>query len=191
MVGSIWRCWQLGLSLVVGWSLILGLGCVPALAASTPFELGVAHIQAQKFLHAIADFSEALVANPVSSGAYTNRCFAQLQVENYKAAILDCTDAISLGRTEDALINRGIAYYRQADFARAIADFDTVLSHNPQCAEAYLNRGIARSELGNLSAGLEDLDLAARYFWSQVNLDGYYQVKAEIKAIQARFYVIL
>ncbi|MDX1976531.1 MAG: tetratricopeptide repeat protein [Pseudanabaenaceae cyanobacterium bins.68] len=184
--------WQLVWNLVLSVGLVYFMGANGVGASPLPaaFELGVTHIQAQQFLQAIADFSEAIAANPHNSGAYTNRCFAQLQVENYQAAILDCTDALSLGRTEDALLNRGIAHYRQANFPQAIADFDAVISHNSQSAEAYLNRGIAESELGNLSTGLSDLVQAAKYFWLRQDLISCQQVKARIKGIQLEFNLI-
>ncbi len=57
----------------------------------------------------------------------------------------------------------------------SIADCDQAIKLNPKIAEPYLNRGIAKGELGNLEEALEDFDKAmelnpeyAEAYWNRV-----------------------
>ena len=45
-------------------------------------------------------------------------------------------------------------------YAEAIAAFDDALALRPDLSNAYLNRGVAREELGNTAAALADYDRA-------------------------------
>jgi tetratricopeptide (TPR) repeat protein len=57
-----------------------------------------------------------------------------------------------------AFYNRGIAYYFQKDFDRAIADYDQAIQLNANNVQAYKNRGFAKRAKGD-SAG-SDADIA-------------------------------
>ena len=57
-----------------------------------------------------------------------------------------------------AFYNRGIAYYFQKDFDRAIADYDQAIQFNANNVHAYKNRGLAKRAKGD-SAG-SDADIA-------------------------------
>jgi len=57
-----------------------------------------------------------------------------------------------------AFYNRGIAYYFQKDFDRAIADYDQAIQLNANDVHAYKNRGLAKQAKGD-SAG-SDSDIA-------------------------------
>ena len=65
---------------------------------------------------------------------------------------------------EDPLIR----YYSAVDTAKrgettnAIKDFDTVINLAPDFADAYINRGYARRELGNFEDAIRDYDTAIR-----------------------------
>jgi tetratricopeptide (TPR) repeat protein len=58
---------------------------------------------------------------------------------------------------------------RRASFA----DYDTAIRINSQFAEAYYNRGGAKSALGDKKSAIADLNIAARLFKSQNNLALY------------------
>ncbi len=61
-----------------------------------------------------------------------------------------------------ALNNRGIAYGRLGDTARAISDFDQAIRVDPNYAAAFRNRGGAFALQGDYVRALADLDQALR-----------------------------
>ncbi|ELU07458.1 hypothetical protein CAPTEDRAFT_131452, partial [Capitella teleta] len=60
----------------------------------------------------------------------------------------------------DAYNNRGLARYRQVDFAEAIDDFTQAIKFSPHLAAAYYNRGLIHYRLGRFSTAIEDMDRA-------------------------------
>ena len=51
---------------------------------------------------------------------------------------------------------RGNLKYDQNDFQGAIEDYNQAIKIKPDYAEAYYNRGLARSELGDKKGAIED-----------------------------------
>jgi tetratricopeptide (TPR) repeat protein len=188
--------WVIGLVLI----LLTQLNCLDlafadrSQAQTNPhiyFKQGVTQVQKGEYLLAIANFTEAISANPKFAAAYSNRCYAYLQIDSYDRAILDCSKAIGFGAHESALLNRGIAYYRQASFTQAIADFSQAIRDNHECAEAYLNRGIAYLDQGNLAKSLTDLEQAADCFLAKQDLSNYEFVIDKIVKIQKGYKAIV
>lgn len=58
--------------------------------------------------------------------------------------------------------NRGIAYFRQGDYARAITDFNQAVSLNPDYAQVYLNRGITYFASGDYAQAISDYNSALK-----------------------------
>jgi tetratricopeptide (TPR) repeat protein len=58
--------------------------------------------------------------------------------------------------------DRGLAKTERGDYQGAIADFDRVISIDPQIIEAYCDRGLARIGLQDLNGALADFDLALK-----------------------------
>jgi tetratricopeptide (TPR) repeat protein len=81
-----------------------------------------------------------------------------------------CDDALrqeALAQDEfvATLVNRGILKSRLGDFDGAISDYDSALSHDPDQAEAYLNKGFALlnlSDSGQAAKPLFDTALAKK-----------------------------
>ena len=46
------------------------------------------------------------------------------------------------------------------DYRAALADYDKAIGLNPDCAEAYFNRGLTHIFLGNNRQGISDLSKA-------------------------------
>jgi tetratricopeptide (TPR) repeat protein len=131
--------------------------------ASVLFQSGVSAMHKGAYKDALSDFTKAIQLQGDMAGAYSNRCLAHIELENYSEAIADCSQAISLHPLPEAYLNRGMAHYHLFHFRTAIADFTQAIAVDPDCAEAYLNRGISRSELGDL-AGLNDLSRSKQLF---------------------------
>ena len=58
------------------------------------------------------------------------------------------------------LNNRGVAYERLGNYARAIEDYDRAIGINPNYATAYFNRGVALSRLGDFNEAIRSFDKA-------------------------------
>jgi len=70
-------------------------------------------------------------------------------------------------QNEKVLYRRGLSLASHGRFQEAIAAFDTVLTREPNRADVYYNRGLARRKLGDETGFIEDLTAAlhadARY----------------------------
>jgi len=79
--------------------------------------------------------------------------------------------------------NRGNAYIREADFDRAIRDFDEALKINPNYAKALNNRGVAYQKKRELDRSIRDFDAAIKlqpnYASAFANRAESYQIKGE------------
>src|ERR1044071_6182775 len=96
---------------------------------------------------AIADYDEAIKADPQQSAAYNNRGIAYAAASDYDKAIADYDEAIKLKPDyASALNNRGLAYFNKGQHQRAIADYDQAIKLEPDAVRLN-NRGNAyRSE---------------------------------------------
>src|SRR5262245_21494549 len=75
--------------------------------------------------------------------------------------VLNDTGESQSNRTA-AYIYRGMAWRDQADFDRAIADFDAAIRLDPNSALAYAHRGTAWQNKGNYQRVIADLTEAIR-----------------------------
>ena len=64
------------------------------------------------------------------------------------------------GPNESAYLNRGQEFLRRGAYAAALQDYNHVLELNPRASDAYLNRAVARQNLGELPGAEEDFDTA-------------------------------
>ncbi|PPJ62530.1 tetratricopeptide repeat protein [Cuspidothrix issatschenkoi] len=55
------------------------------------------------------------------------------------------------------------------DQAGAIADYTQAITIDPQDAESYSNRGVAKSDLGDKTGAIKDLETAKQLFQQQGN----------------------
>jgi tetratricopeptide (TPR) repeat protein len=56
--------------------------------------------------------------------------------------------------------NRGNAYMRNGDYARAIEDFNAAIDHDPKFVGAFKNRGIARTQRSEFDRAIDDFNRA-------------------------------
>jgi tetratricopeptide (TPR) repeat protein len=69
-----------------------------------------------------------------------------------------------------AYFNRGLAYFRQKEYALACADFDKTLELTPELAEGYLNRALAHQALEHYAEAEADLTRALDLGFSPTRL---------------------
>jgi tetratricopeptide (TPR) repeat protein len=70
------------------------------------------------------------------------------------------------------------------DVQGAIVDFNVVLRIDANYADAYKNRGLAHSRLGNKRSAIADLRKAASLYTEQGQIAAYKQVLNKIKEIE-------
>ncbi|MBD6619880.1 tetratricopeptide repeat protein [Komarekiella sp. 'clone 1'] len=125
------------------------------------FKLGIEKMRHGSYPEAIQDFTKAIKLKKDFAVAYSNRCLAYLQLEDYQNAIADCNQALKFTPNNvEAHLNRGLAYYRQGDYQAAIADDNQVIALKPNDFRAYYNRGLAHAALDNYPQAISDYNLA-------------------------------
>jgi tetratricopeptide (TPR) repeat protein len=137
---------------------------------------------------ALADYHRAVALAPTSGIPYTNRGLLRHQLGDLSGGLADCERAVVL-EPGTALVwyNRGVLRFQlynrhledlpsfgrddrrrrapltaltRADLLAATADFTRTLALDPHHYEAWVNRGIARTELGQLAEAVADLTQA-------------------------------
>jgi tetratricopeptide (TPR) repeat protein len=112
---------------------------------------------------ALADFNEAIKADPNNTFALMTRGSARYEQGDNNGAIADYDEAIRVDpKNALAFTNRCNAYRTGGDHDRAIADCDEAIRLNPRLAAAFDNRAIAHLAKGDADRAIGDLDEAIR-----------------------------
>lgn len=115
-----------------------------------------------EFERAMADFAEAIRADPGYGSAYRARGFALNQEERWPDAITDFNKSLELNPKDTAALEgRGHAYSRMGDQDHAIADF-TELMRIKKSPTACRRRAAAYSRKGDYAHALADLREAVK-----------------------------
>jgi tetratricopeptide (TPR) repeat protein len=76
-------------------------------------------------------------------------------------ALTDCNKALALDPGfPPVLVDRGLIYWREGDYAHAIADENDVLAVFPKRVSALYIRGLAKMRSGDAAGGKADIDAA-------------------------------
>ena len=110
---------------------------------------------------AIADYNEAIKADPEFAFPYNARGNAYRAKGEYDLAIADYNEAIRLlPRFEAAYLSRGAAWQATGDYDRAIADATKVIEIEPGFVNAYTNRGDVYKAKGEYDRAIADYNEA-------------------------------
>lgn len=119
---------------------------------------GLIHLDMNKPVPAIADFSQAIQRDPKFVVAYENRAAAHEAKNDHAEAIKDWTRAVELDpKNATTLLRRARAYMRQKDFDKAAADLTASLESAPKNVPALLERAQLQADLGKTDAAIADL----------------------------------
>jgi tetratricopeptide (TPR) repeat protein len=120
---------------------------------------GNTYEQLREYQNAIADFDQAITANPDYADAYVGRGAAYVNLGQYDAARTDLDRAISLGpRIALAYYNRGLMSYFRGEFDEALIDLNRAIELDPTHVNAYRVRAETCYELGESAHAMADLD---------------------------------
>jgi TonB family protein len=128
---------------------------------------GLAYRHKENYDRAIIDFGRAIQLELKMASADVEQSKDDFH-ELYEKASHDIHKLIQLDpepwfywfRRGAAYDERGKAYFDKGDYARAIADFSTLIQLDPNHAEAYLNRGSAYGQKDDLDRAIADFDRA-------------------------------
>jgi tetratricopeptide (TPR) repeat protein len=110
-------------------------------------------------------YGEAIRLAPREPTFYLARAEARIHLDQVADARADYTHAIAMKllRPTDryfAFLGRGYSFLVQADYAGAIADFDSAIALDPGSLNALLWRGYAREKAGQVDLALDDYERA-------------------------------
>ena len=110
----------------------------------------------------------------ISAETYFIRGYEKTNLENYKGAIVEFTQAIRLNPNNAIAYHmRGYSKYMLGQHYAAIADLNTAIQLQPNYAIAYYMRGRAKAGLGQYIAAIADLNTAIRL--QPNNADAYFR----------------
>jgi len=136
-----------------------GKGDKASEAATSFYDSGLSHYNAERYELAIADFDKAIALKPDDFYAIAARANAHMRQREYATAIQDYDRAIKLKNGEsDAFSARGRAYYLLGQRDKAIADYSSAIALNPKDSDSYNRRGYIYGEQGQMARAIADFD---------------------------------
>jgi tetratricopeptide (TPR) repeat protein/predicted aspartyl protease len=124
-----------------------------------------------RFARAIAQYDLWIQSHPVDSKmavALGERCRASaIEKEDLAGGLADCNRALSLTDKKNPYYarlfeNRGLLELRQANYEKAVADFDAALKTMPKNAFALYGRGVAKTRKNKAAEGEADMAEAVK-----------------------------
>ena len=111
---------------------------------------------------AVASLRSALILQAGDADLFADLGRADAMLRNWKEAVQDLNAAIGLRRDAELLVLRASAYRALKDYRSALADLNASLAIKPGNAEAMLERGLLRRELGDIGGARTDLAAAQK-----------------------------
>ena len=135
-------------------SVILTHGVSDKQVANAYNNRGVAYSNKGQLDLAIADYTEAIKADPSNDSPFNNRGGVFLQKEDYDKAIADFSEVLKIDKAFiSAYSGRGRAFLGKKNYKNAIADLDEVIRIDPTGGllgyGAYMGLGAAYNALGD------------------------------------------
>ena len=121
---------------------------------------GVAYKINKEYDKAITDYNRALEIDPSYVKALKNRADAYSLKNQYDLAVADYDAALKLFPSENGYHGRGLVFYNEGLYERAISDYDKALGLNQKYIEAYISRGLAYMAQDKFDPALSDYNKA-------------------------------
>jgi tetratricopeptide (TPR) repeat protein len=135
-----------------------------ARAASTPSgmrgeifaQAGNAWLLAGNGAKAVASLRSALTLTAGDADLFADLGRADAMLRNWKDAVLDLNAAINLRRDSGLFVLRASAYRALKNYRAALADLNSALAIRPSSADAVMERGLLRRDLGDVGGARTD-----------------------------------
>lgn len=122
-------------------------------------------VKKEMFLEAIALLDEKISYSEDPHNLYAYRADVNSRLGNYRGAVLDWDNAISIERRiPEYYIKRGKAYADLGKYKNAIEDFSRVLRQDPARFSMYLDRARAYAQLEEFTLAVRDVETYLKYF---------------------------
>lgn len=124
-----------------------------------PNAMGLALVYKTDYVGAIRAFDEALRLDPGFVESHNNRGVALIELGRLDEAEADfraVLDGPPSSEKANAHYNMGLVSKKREDWKGAESEFSLALSESPQNVRAYRERGLARANLEDFHAALED-----------------------------------
>lgn len=126
------------------------------------FQRGFSYANLNNGSETMKDFSKYIQLEPQNPNGYYYRGVVYFSQGNYTEAISDFSKYFIFGGNEPSgYYYRGWAKYWKKDYLEALTDFNKLIELAPT-AEAYLHRGLVKSELNDYYGYIKDNDEAIR-----------------------------
>jgi len=100
--------------------------------------------------------------------------------------ILISIPSLVLDEAASDSFRQGCEAYRSKQYRQAIDHFSQVIQLEPNCAEAYHNRGLTLANLGNDGAAAQDLVSAEHFYDQQGQIHGIQVIKENLNQLKPR-----
>lgn len=111
---------------------------------------------------AVASLRAALTLSAGDADLFADLGRADAMLRNWKDAVLDLNAAINLRRDSDLLVLRASAYRALKDYRAALSDLNAALAIRPGDANAVMERGLLRRDLGDVGGARTDFGTVAK-----------------------------
>lgn len=120
---------------------------------------GAAYAARRDYVHAVADFSQAIVLEPKEPRHYDDRAMAHLANREPVLAMSDFGQALQLKPDDTrALVGRGELFLASRDVTRAAADFDAAAKTAPPESTVRLTIGALFARVGQFERAIAQYD---------------------------------
>ena len=148
-----------GLSDRLFWVIILVVAGVFAVASTN-------RLNSFSSSHALWDDAVKKLPNtlaPGSARAYTNRCQHNMRRGDLVTAIADCTHGLEANpKFKLAYQHRALAYMKQGNTQKALADAQTMKQLYPQDLEGIILTGVIYQSAGQIDAAIENFEIGCK-----------------------------
>lgn len=104
--------------------------------------------------------TQAQMSRAESARSYRERGHDWAAKGDWERAISDYTFALNFEPSAPNHYNRALAYYHKANFTLALADLDRALTLDPRLIKAWIQRGLTRTQTGDVAGASRDLSQA-------------------------------
>jgi clan AA aspartic protease (TIGR02281 family) len=128
--------------------------------ATWPYIIATMYDQAKNYNKAIEYYSIANNKN-MSEKVYQKISNCHFRLGNYEEALTNINQALNMDSTDvNFLAQKANIYYENGNAKAAVAEWDKVLTMQPEYGFGYYRRGWFKELSGDLEGGLEDLSMA-------------------------------
>ncbi|MDC0035827.1 tetratricopeptide repeat protein [Chloroflexi bacterium] len=133
---------------------------------------GMANRKMRDFHAALQDYNTALSLHNNLAATYNNRGVIYMEIRQIEAALNDFDKALHIEPNNSyGYCNRAVAYNYMRDFNKSISESTLAVEINPQLPEAYVVRGIAKVQMGAVSAADLDFEVAESLGYKRIDIE--------------------